>query len=126
MKETTQGFTLIELLAVIAIIGTLASVLIIGLRNVNERVNITVARQCAQALLTKAAEHASEYNTYEGFTGLGNQRPDSGCTPTQRVKTIRFEVTETTDQWIAGNVHIDSHPAITIPWTLSGIGNPIK
>lgn len=78
--NTKKGFTLIELLIVIAIIGILASVVLVALNSARDKAQITQAKSDIRQF-TKAVEAARLYNDVYliDITGSGCTDCSAGC-----------------------------------------------
>lgn len=68
IKQNKQGFTLVELLLVMAIIGILAGVIMVGMGSSRKKARVTSALKTADSVLAEAAECYLKNGTFSGPT----------------------------------------------------------
>ncbi len=74
-----KGFTLIELMVVIAVIGILASVVMVAYPRAQSRAKDGVVMADADQLRTAAEITKDEVGDYSGIEGKGTTTPDTDC-----------------------------------------------
>ena len=74
-----KGFTLIELMVVIAVIGILASVIMVAYPRAQSRAKDGVVMADADQLRTAAEVSKDEVGDYSGIEGKGTTTQDSDC-----------------------------------------------
>jgi len=76
-----QGFTLVELLLVMAIIGIMAGVIMVGMGSSRKKARVTSALKTADSIVAEAAECYLKNGTFTDWTSGNICGPSSGAWP---------------------------------------------
>lgn len=107
MKQT-YGFTLIELLIVIAAIGILAVILILGVSGARKRAYDTSAINCAKSLQTAQAMQQVDHKTYLAIgTGEGKLNRDTDGVNSACIQSTLYVVDRSNQSALASGYVFD-------------------